>query len=295
MWRVSIESTISGTAGFVIAILFGFCAGASGQLPPEIMSDRYLVKAELLKESKDYAAAFNVMEKVIALHKTHDLKLPGDFHFKYARVALAADSIRIAYNSVNMYLTTAGREGEFYKEALLLSLEAEEELQEVVILPEDTCAEKSVEGNCWMPLADRPDCYVWRYGTGYMNVTRLQLKWSGTCRGNVGRGEGTFTFSGSGWSGYTAKGTLQRGKWHGEYVETTEHGFVSTGRYVNGNRHGHWIEHSARNFKEKGEYFDGKREGTWLKMWNESCSSITYRLGEEAASWQVDRSRCEGW
>ncbi|MDE2890609.1 MAG: hypothetical protein OXR72_20605 [Gemmatimonadota bacterium] len=111
---------------------------------------------------------------------------------------------------MNMFLTTAGREGEFYKEALLLSLEAEEELEEVVILPEDTCAEESDEGNCWMPLADRPDCYVWRYGFGQMNVTALQLKSSGRCRGNVGRGEGILTFSGSGWVGYTAKGVSPR-------------------------------------------------------------------------------------
>lgn len=90
------------------------------------MSDRYLVKAEQLEAQKDYAAAFNVMEKIITLHKAQDLKLSVDFYFWYARVALAADSIKIAYDSVNMYLTTAGREGEFYKEALLLSLKADE-------------------------------------------------------------------------------------------------------------------------------------------------------------------------
>ena len=288
-----------------LLFLFGFFADVCAQgfdtaqrpLPPEIMSDRYLVKAELLEANKDFASAFDVMEKVIALslYKAHDLKLPVDFHFKYARVALAADSIRIAYDSVNLYLTTAGREGEFYREALLLSLEAEEELAEVEILPEDTCAEKSDKGNCWMPLADRTDCYVWSYGYGHTTVSDRPLKWSGRCKGNVGRGEGTLTFSKSGWVGYTIKGTLQRGKWHGKCVETTEHGSVSTGRYANGNRHGHWIEHSARNHKKKGEYIDGKREGTWLQMWNESCSSITYRQGEEAASWQVDMSRCEGW
>ncbi len=184
-----------------ILILFGFSSHASAQLPPEIMSDRYLVKAEMLEASKDYAAAFNVMEKVIALHKTHDLRLPVDFHFKYARVALAADSIRNTYDSVNLYLTTAGREGEYYREALLLSLEAEEELAEVVIRSEDTCAEKLERGKCWMPLSDRPNCYVWSYGNKHMTETAPQLKWSGKCRGNVGRGEGILTFSGSGWSG----------------------------------------------------------------------------------------------
>ena len=236
-----------------------------------------------------------MMEKVIALHKAHDLKLPVDFHFKYARVALAADSIRIAYDSVNNYLTTAGRESEFYREALLLSLEAEEELAEVEILPEDTCAEKSERGKCWMPLADRPDCYVWSYGIGNMARSAPQLTWSGRCKGNVGRGEGILTWSAPGWSGSTETGTLKRGKFHGKHVRTTDGGFASEGRYVNGNRHGHWIEHTASNHKEKGEYIHGRREGTWLRQWGETCESMTYSMGEEVAARQVDRSKCEGW
>ena len=277
-----------------LLILLGFSADVRAQLPPEIMSDRYLLKAELLEASKNYVAAFNVMEKVIALHKAHDLKLPVDFHFKFARVAMAADSIRIAYDSVNLYLTTAGRDGEFYREALLMSLEAEEEFVEVEILPAETCAKKWKE-NCWMPLADRPDCYVWSYDYGHETGEEPPLKWSGRCKGNVGRGKGTLTFSKSGWSGYTAKGTLQRGKWHGEYVETDDYGSVTQGRYVSGKRHGHWVLRHASNYKEKGEYVDGNREGPWLKMMNESCGSITYLQGEEVASRHVDRSRCEGW
>ena len=286
-----------------ILILFWFSADASAQrfdtaqrpLPPEILSDRYLVKAELLEANKDFASAFDVMEKVIALHKAHDLKLPVDFHFKYARVALAADSIRIAYDSVNMYLTTAGREGEFYKKALLLSLEAEEELADVEILPEDTCAEELDKGNCWMPLSDRPNCYVWIYNYGYMTGEDPVFKWSGRCRGNVGRGEGTLTFSKSGWVGYTARGSFQRGKWHGEFVRTDDLGSVSQGSYVDGKMHGHWVSRHGRNFKKKGEYVDGKPQGTWLKMHDGSCSSITYRNGEKVVERAVDMSNCQGW
>lgn len=44
-----------------VLFLTGFFTVASGQLPSEIMSDRYLVKDELLEANKDYAAAFNVM------------------------------------------------------------------------------------------------------------------------------------------------------------------------------------------------------------------------------------------
>ena len=46
----------------------------------------------------------NLPVNVIALQKEHNLTLLDEFHFKYAQVALAADSTRIALESVNEYL-----------------------------------------------------------------------------------------------------------------------------------------------------------------------------------------------
>ena len=111
---------------FLIPIFFPLFAVASARLPPEIMVDRYLIEAEQLYAARDYTEAFKVMEKIITLQKEHSLTLPDEFHFKYAQVALAADSIKIAFEAVNKYLSAAGREGEFYKEALALLIEAEE-------------------------------------------------------------------------------------------------------------------------------------------------------------------------
>ncbi len=272
-----------------LLILLGFLADVCAQLPPEIMSDRYLVKVEQLEAQKDYAAAFNVMEKVIALHKTHDLKLPVDFHFKYARLALAADSIRIAYDSVNMYLTTAGREGEFYREALLLSLEAEEEMEVPEIRAEDLCAGKERGAECWMEITSHPGCYVWEEYLWYSSVT-----WSGTCYGKVARGKGTLIWT-KGSDDIPNTGRLRQGKMHGQWVLRNSFGYDSIGPFANGKRHGHWIVHSASNYKERGDYIDNKRDGTWLRMIDESCWSITYRHGEEGAAQQTERSKCEGW
>ena len=89
---------------FFIIVLLGFFTVASAQLPPEIMADKYLIHAEQLYAAKDYAEAFNVMKKIIELQKEHNLALPDEFHFKYACAALAADSTRIALESVNEYL-----------------------------------------------------------------------------------------------------------------------------------------------------------------------------------------------
>ena len=74
----------------LVAVLLGGFTEAVAQLPPEIMADRYLVQAERLMKEKDYAAALEAMNKIIALQKEHGLKLPGEFHFKYAQVALSA-------------------------------------------------------------------------------------------------------------------------------------------------------------------------------------------------------------
>ena len=258
-------------------------------LPPEIMADRYLLKAEQLEAGKDFAGALKVMDEVFAMQKEHSLKLPDDILYKYARIAMSADSVRVALASVNTYLVAAGKEGAFYKEALALSLLAEGELEVPEILPEDTCAGKEKGAACWMELANHPDCYVWEQYLWYSSVT-----WSGATLGKVARGEGTLTWIRGDYE-YSHTGRLRKGKSHGHWAERDESGFVSTGAYLDGARHGPWVEHHASNFKEKGKYVYGKREGNWLRQWGEPCVSITYQQGDEVASWQVDRSNCQGW
>ena len=109
---------------FVYILLGGFTVAAS-QLPPEIMADRYLLQAERFLAEGDYVAALDAMNEVVALQSEHDLKLPDEFDFKYAQVAFSAGLNDAAIDSVTRYLVAAGREGEFYREALALLDEAE--------------------------------------------------------------------------------------------------------------------------------------------------------------------------
>ena len=123
----------------LVAVLLGSFTEAAAQLPPEIMADRYLVQAERLMNEKDYKAALEAMEKIVALQKEHDLKLPGEFHFKYAQVALSAGLLEAAIDSVSKYLVVVGRAGKFYREALELLDQAEQKQAEPIqmsILPE---------------------------------------------------------------------------------------------------------------------------------------------------------------
>ena len=118
------------TVGSVmVAALLGGFAGVSAQLPPEILADRYLVEAEQLIAKKEFGKSLRLMNKIIALQQEHNFTLPDVFHFKYAELALSAGSYSAAIDSVNKYLGTAGRDGEFYRQALELLVQAEGEAE----------------------------------------------------------------------------------------------------------------------------------------------------------------------
>ena len=99
------------------------------QLPPEIMVDRHLVRAERLLADDDPEAALEAMNEVLALQEEHDLALEDDFPFQHAQVAFAAGQTDTAIASLNEYLVTAGRTAAFYREALELLDSAEVRLR----------------------------------------------------------------------------------------------------------------------------------------------------------------------
>ena len=92
----------------------------NAQLPPEILVDRHLVRAERLLEEDDAPAALETLNAILSLQREHGLALGNDFHFRYAQVALAAGRTDTAIASLNDYLLAGGRGGEFYREALEL-------------------------------------------------------------------------------------------------------------------------------------------------------------------------------
>ena len=182
---------------FVLCLL-GIFTVAYAQLPPKVIADKYLVQAEQLLEKQDYEAALNILDKIIALQKEHNLTLPDEFHFQYAQatyfkyeqVPVPADSIRVALELVSKYLS-AETEGESYKEALALLLKIEEKLEESEKLefsPDRTCARKGYS-SCWMVLANHPECYV----RNPLLKREQTMTWTGTCSDGMAQGEGTLS------------------------------------------------------------------------------------------------------
>ena len=69
---------------YCIPAFFALFAVASAQLPPKVIADKYLMQAEQLLEKQDYEAALNLVEKILALQKEHNLTLSDNLYFKNA-------------------------------------------------------------------------------------------------------------------------------------------------------------------------------------------------------------------
>ena len=285
----------------------GFFTLATAQLPPEILADRHLIQAEQLRAEGDHAGALLVMKEIISMQREHNFKLADEFHFKYARVAMSADSIKIALDAASKYLSTAGRTGEFYKEALALSLNASEELDVPEIKPAETCTGKTVGSSCWMALSSHPDCYVWN---PYLQKDATAT-WSGRCSGGVGRGEGTisWTYTPNKKSTYTETGRLKKGRHHGKWVRRFPDGTVQEGPYVRGRKDGLWVERVAKAYRPyiaRIPYSAGKRHGTFEAEINACPDSsrvhpfaFTIRgefvKGKKQGRWENERKRGMGY
>ena len=81
------------------------------QLPPEILVDRDLVRAERFLADDDPGAALEAMNEILARQEKHDLVLGDDFRFQYAQIAFGAGQTGTAIAALNEYLVTAGRGG----------------------------------------------------------------------------------------------------------------------------------------------------------------------------------------
>ena len=110
---------------FTILLLTVPLAAWAMQLPPDMEADRYLLQAENAIEEQDFERAKTTMDRILELQALHDLELPVQFSFRYAQVLERLGLYDEAMESATSYLTLAGRDGDFYREALQLINAAE--------------------------------------------------------------------------------------------------------------------------------------------------------------------------
>ena len=108
----------------LIAVMFLSAAPAVTKLPPKILADSHLLRAEQAIRDGDPARARTEIDKILLLQKEHQLNPSGEFHFRLAKVAAATDRPDQVLNFVEKYLLAAGQEGQHYVEALELMNEA---------------------------------------------------------------------------------------------------------------------------------------------------------------------------
>ena len=69
----------------LVSLLLGVVA-TTAQLPPEIMLDGHLLRAEDAVRQRDPAAARAAMNQIEALQEQHELDAPATYHYRYASV-----------------------------------------------------------------------------------------------------------------------------------------------------------------------------------------------------------------
>ena len=286
-----------------VLFLLGFFTVASAQLPPKVIADKYLTQVEQLLEKQDYEAALNMVEKIIALQKEHNLTLsdnlyfkdavaqllekkdympalnimdkfialqkehsltlPHEFHFQYAQIAFSTGSIQTAFESVSKYLS-AEKEGESYKEALALLIKIEEEFKE---LEKFEVLEFSPENTC-IGKPDNSRCWM-----ALTNQPECYV-WN-----PILEKEETVTWTGECSEGFAqGMGTLI----HNYINRDTDYSIGRTkteeiGQLQNGKRHGHWVKSYtySTTYKDSGNgyqvlagaegpYIEGKKHGYWV-------------------------------
>ena len=114
------------TKSWIAAAVFA-AAAAALQLPPDMQADRYLLQAEEQIERRNFDAAKQSLDRILALQEQHGLELPEEFFFRYAEVVERLGLYDEAIEAATKYLTLAGRAGEHYRAALRLLNSAEAE------------------------------------------------------------------------------------------------------------------------------------------------------------------------
>ena len=92
----------------------------ASQLSPNIITDAYLLQAEQAIRGGDHNQARDAIQNIRNLQEQHELDLPNEFHFRYAKAADVLDMPDQALESVVKYLAVSGREGQHYLDALAL-------------------------------------------------------------------------------------------------------------------------------------------------------------------------------
>ena len=316
--RVGLHTTITGEKdtmrklfrGFFISVLLGIFTVVSAQLPPKVIADKYLMQAEQLLEKQDYEAALNLVEKILALQKEHNLTLPDNLYFKDAVAQLLEkkDYI-IALNIMDRFIAlqkehnlTLSDEFHFqYAQATFFKYEQ-------VPVPADSI--KVALDLVSKYLSAETEGASYKEALALLlkieeKLEELEFSPDRTCAGKE-RGSScwvaladhpecyvwnpflmkkeTWTWTGACSSSVAqGEGTLT---WN--YTDNVTEIIEATGYLQNGRKHGQWVERRQRGAVREiseGPYVHGTRHGQWVWPSRSGAYEGAYVNGKKHGQW----------
>ena len=284
-------------------------AAAAGQLPPEIMADRYLLKAEQAVGDQDLEIARLALERLQALQTERGLELAQEDHFRLAKAWEAAGEPERALQAAVRYLQLGGRDAEHYTEALELMNRAElgKAAPPAGSAPVARAASTgptaegrgspqhefvpicsgSSDDNCWRELASHPGCYVWEdfkpSSGGSLSGT---VTWSGGCSGGAAGGTGTLRWAHP-LGDAEATGLLRAGKASGQWVVGDPILGVQEGPFLQGRKHGRWVTREDGTARLEETYADGELHGHYVAYHSDGTVAAEgrYESGKMHGRW----------
>ena len=172
---------------------------------------------------------------------------------------------------------------------------------------EPRCAGLGEGAECWQEAVGRPECHVWTTG---FRLGR-SVRWSGPCVSGIAHGEGTLVWTPANGESYEQAGTLQRGRYQGDWVHRGHDGTIIEARLADGELHGPFSARYAggndssacvaddltegycrwQHIVEEGSMLNGERSGHWTER---KCYVCQYDDGQRHTVYRMEGPYLDG-
>jgi len=113
------------TSFAAVSVIIGPSQAHGADLPPEILKDKYQIILERHLATHSYDRASRYMDRLAALRAEHGVDLDESFEYQRAEVHYQLRQYEQAAAYLTDYLSSAGKEGAYYQQALSLLVDAE--------------------------------------------------------------------------------------------------------------------------------------------------------------------------
>ena len=248
-------------------------------------------------DGSEHAAALSALDEILRLKDEHDFEPPPEFWFTHARAALEAGAPARAEESATRYILMAGREAEFYREALQLldRVEAAIEQTRLRAIEEKRLAMVAAcrfPPSLFYPLTKFANDPVWGMELSHVATAASPrvVTWTGDyCSEDDLTAEG--------------RGSIEIAYELAEYRDSVFR-MKMTGAIQGGKAVGRWVIESWQEprrgtSRETGYYSDGLKDGDWNEqyVWGAIAQTAEgrYREGRRSGIWKSRQEHGNDW